>query len=90
MLISSDGDLLHRVLDLAVVDPVAGRAARIVAGDQVEALPEQFGHQQAAVHLLQHAAEIVRAGLYDLILVAPRAAGGLQPELACRIRGSRR
>jgi hypothetical protein len=46
--IAGDGDFLHRVGDLAVLDPVAGGAARVVAGDVVDAVAEQFGDQQAA------------------------------------------
>jgi hypothetical protein len=41
--------------DLAVLDPVAGSAARIVAGHVIDALAEQFGHQQAAAHFLEQA-----------------------------------
>jgi len=37
------GDLLDRKLDLAAVDPVACGTARVVAGDEIDALPEQFG-----------------------------------------------
>src|SRR5688572_16868177 len=56
--VAGDGDLLHRVADLAALDPVAGGAARIVSGDEVDAVAEQLGHQQPGAHLAQHAAEI--------------------------------
>jgi hypothetical protein len=39
-------------LDLAVLDPEASGTTGIVAGDVVDAVAEQFGDQQSAVHLL--------------------------------------
>ena len=74
--VAGDGDLLHRVADLAALDPVAGGAARVVAGDQVDALAEQLGHQQPAPHLAQHAAEIRAAA------AAPPGCGG-RPRCRC-------
>src|SRR5262245_20807983 len=44
--VAGDGDLLHREADLAALDPVAGGAARVVAGDEVDALAEQLGDEQ--------------------------------------------
>src|SRR5690606_4977375 len=44
---AGDGDLVHRVRDGAVLDPEAGRAAGIVAGDGIGALAHQLGHHQA-------------------------------------------
>ena len=48
--IAGDGYLLHRELDLAVLDPEARRATGLVTGNQVQALPHQFGDQQTAAH----------------------------------------
>src|SRR3954471_2249827 len=44
--ITGDGDLLHRIADLAAFDPVAGGAARVVAGDEVDAVAEELGDEQ--------------------------------------------
>src|SRR3712207_5417751 len=49
--IAGDGDLLDREADLAALHPVAGRAARIIAGDQVHALAHELGDEQAFVHM---------------------------------------
>ena len=51
--IAGDRDLVHGIGDRAVLDPEAGRAARVVAGDAVDALPHQLGHDQAAIHPAQ-------------------------------------
>src|SRR5512138_3504550 len=49
--VAGDGDLLHGVANYAALDPVARRAARIVAGNEVDALAEELGHQQSGAHL---------------------------------------
>src|SRR5690606_35122950 len=46
--VAGDGEPVHRVADPAILDPEAGRTARIVAGDGVHALPHQFVHQHPA------------------------------------------
>ena len=85
-----DRDFFHRILDLAVLDPEARRAARIVARHVVDALPHQFGQQQARAELLQHRLEVVlRTRLRTAqrqVVRAARVAGGLHAELARRIR----
>src|SRR5690606_12719236 len=48
--VASDGHLLHRELDLAILDPVTTSTTRIIAGDQVQALAHQLSHQQATPH----------------------------------------
>ena len=45
--IRRDGDLRNRIRELAVLNPQAGGAARIVAGYDVDALADQFGDIQA-------------------------------------------
>ena len=57
--IARDGDLLHRIGDLAALHPEAGGTARVVAGDLIDAHAEQLGHQQAAVELAQQVSEAV-------------------------------
>ncbi len=61
--VAGDGDFLHRIRDLAVLDPVTGGTARIVASDVIDAVAEQLGDQQPAAHLLQQALEVGASGL---------------------------
>ena len=44
--VGGDGDLADRLGDFAVADHEADRAAAIVAGHAIDALPDQFDHQQ--------------------------------------------
>src|SRR6185369_12398488 len=74
-----------RVGDLAVFHPVTGGAARIVAGDVVDAVAEQFGKEQAAPNARQQAVEVELAGLDDQVVTAAGIAGGLHAELAGRV-----
>jgi hypothetical protein len=84
--VAGDGDLLHRVGDLAVLDPVAGSAARVVAGHVIHALAEQFGDQQAAAHQSRSGRRGSRLpGLHDQVVAAAGVAGGLHAELARRV-----
>ena len=41
------GELLDRVLDLAILDPEARSATRVVTGHAIDALTHQLGHQHA-------------------------------------------
>jgi len=54
---SRDRDLVHRMHQRAVLDPVTARAARVIAGDRIHALPHQLRHEQARAHLLQQRVE---------------------------------
>src|SRR5690242_11137244 len=56
--ISRHGHLFDGKGDLAVLHPVAARSARVVAGDEVDAVAEHLGDEKAAPELLQHAAQI--------------------------------
>src|SRR5690606_11672022 len=49
--VARNGDAIDRMQDLAALDAEARGAARIVAGDGVDALPHQAGHQQAVAHV---------------------------------------
>src|SRR5438876_11670870 len=80
--VAGDGDLLHWKLDLAAVDPVAGGAARIVAGDEIDALSEQFRHEKTTAHLAQHAGKVGSIGAQHEIVMPAGVAGGLHAELA--------
>src|SRR5262245_42649079 len=42
-----DGDLFHRVMDLALLDPETAGPAGVIAADVVDPLPDQFGDQEA-------------------------------------------
>ncbi len=45
--IARDRDFVDRVLNLAILDPVADRTARVITGHTIDALPDQFVDQQA-------------------------------------------
>src|SRR5882672_3967134 len=83
--IPRDGDLLDRKLDLAAVDPVARGTARVVAGDEIDALPEQFGDEQPTPHFAQHARKARTVGLQYQVVVPARIARRLHAELARRV-----
>src|SRR5690606_17156773 len=83
--VGCDRDFLHRVHDLAVLDPESARAARVVAGDQGHTLPHQFGDHEAAAHSLQHPGEIVFAAADEDVVHAAGIAGAAQSELARRV-----
>ena len=69
--------------DAAVLDPEAGRAARVVAGHAVDALPHQFRDVQAAAHLPQHGVEAaLPRPVHQQVVRAARIAGRAQAELA--------
>ena len=73
------------MLDLAVFHPVAAGSAGIVAGHAIDALPHQFGDQQAGAHFLQQLVQI--AGVRGNVQVMyPACVGGTrQAELAAGI-----
>src|SRR5690606_29205931 len=48
--VAGDGQPIHRIRGRTALDPEARRSARIVAGDAIDPLPHQLGHQQAATH----------------------------------------
>src|SRR3546814_6862213 len=75
---------------LAVLDPEARRTARVVAGDRVDAVPEQLGDEQAFAHLAQQFIKTQHAGFDDQIEHTTRIAGCLQAKLARRIRSEER
>src|SRR5262249_47652431 len=83
--IARHGDLLDRKGDLAVLDPVTGRAARIVAGDEVYAVAERLGDEEAAAEVFQHAHEVWPGRREHEVVVAACVAGALHAELARRI-----
>src|SRR6185436_10103436 len=56
--VAGDGDFLDRELDLAAFHPVAGRAARVIARHEVDALAEELGDEKPTPHPAQHALEI--------------------------------
>src|SRR5688500_7694042 len=83
--VAGDGDLLYREADLAALDPVTRRAARVVAGHQVYPLSHQLGDQQAASELAQHALEIRPRGSDEKVMVPAGAAGAGHAQLAGRV-----
>ena len=75
------------VRDLAVLDPEAGRAAGIVAGDRVDALPQQLGHPQPAVQPRQQRLrrQFLAVRLQHQVAHAAGVAGRLEPQPARRV-----
>src|SRR5262245_54084109 len=61
--IAGDGDLLHGIGKLAVVDPEADGAARVVSGDAVDAEPDELRHVQSLLHALDQILRIGRAAI---------------------------
>src|SRR5688572_2304251 len=70
--IAGDGDLLDREADLAALHPVAGRAARVVAGHEVDALSHQLGDEQTFLHMLKHSCEVRPFGAHEEVVMAAR------------------
>ena len=48
--VAGDRDLLHGISELAVFDPESPRAARIVAGDHVDAETDHLGNVETFLH----------------------------------------
>src|SRR6185312_17075261 len=48
--IAGDGDLLHRIGQLAVLDPQASRALGVVASDQIHAEAHRLSDVEPAAH----------------------------------------
>ena len=63
---------MNRVGNLAVLDPVAAGATRVVTGHVVHALPHQLGHQQAAPEAAAQAEKFAR---FRALANAPGDAG---------------
>ena len=78
--VAGDGDLAHRMAELALLDDEAGGAAAVVAGVHVDAVADQLGHVEA----------VVDRGDHRLRRLARRAAasGWWSPATGCR-RGAR-
>src|SRR5262245_6067084 len=51
--VRGNGDLAHRIGDGAVLDPEAGGAAAVIAGDAVDAHADELGHQKPAPHVAE-------------------------------------
>ena len=87
--VAGDRHLVRPEGDPAVLDPEAGRAARVVAGHVVDALPHQLDHEQAAAELGEHRVEIVagprQARRQRQVVRATGMAGGVHAELARRV-----
>src|SRR5579872_618798 len=91
--IAGDGDLAHRISELAFFDPEAGGTPAVIAGDAIDAHPHEFGHIKAGLDIGDELAGSDRAGLEPEIGgggagrgrgSACGMAGGLKAELACR------
>src|SRR5437667_261706 len=78
-------DFLYRMANFAALDPVACRAARVIARHEVHALAHQLGDEKPALEFLQHAGEVRSLGSHHEIVVTACIAGGFQAELARRV-----
>src|SRR5438270_10653354 len=65
--IAGDGDLLDGIRELASRDPHAGGAARIIAGDEVGAVAEEFRDIQAFFDFADDLLRSFRSGLKKVI-----------------------
>ena len=83
--VPGDGDAVHRIGDLPAFHPEPRRAARVIAGDRVHALPHQLGDQQPAAHARHQRRQVAGVGGHLQVVHAAGIGGGLQPELARRI-----
>ena len=82
--VAGDRDFLDRVADLPALHPEAAGAARVVAGDVVDALADQFGHQQPGAQPAQHDLEVV-----FLVGAAGPQASGCRSRPRCRLTSCR-
>jgi len=78
-------DFLDRLLDLTAVDPEPRGTARIIAGDDVHALPKQFRDQQAATHVLQQGRQIHVPGVDGEVMDPSRIPGTRHAQFSRRI-----
>src|SRR2546428_600373 len=83
--VAGDRDFLHGMANFAALDPVARRAARVIARHKVHALTHELGDEKPALEFLQHAGEVRSLGAHHEVVVTARIAGGFQAELARRI-----
>src|SRR5215472_5020134 len=85
--VPGDGHLVHGVLDRAMLDPEAARAARIIAGHAVDALPHELGHQQSGIEPGEEglAAQPAVARRHDQVVNPPGVARGLQSQPPRRV-----
>src|SRR5262245_22612613 len=71
--------------DLAALDPKPRGAARIVARDRVDALPEQLTDDKRLVAILDEILERARGRLHEQIVNAARVPGSSETEAPRRI-----
>src|ERR1019366_7284055 len=60
----------------AVANPDAGRAARVVARDDVHALADQFGHEETILHAADHFLLTLRSLLQIEVTIADSGIAG--------------
>src|ERR1039458_8716839 len=74
--VAGDGDLFDRVGELAVLDPEAGGALGVVAGDEVDAEAHGLGDVEAVLHIADDLFRRERAGLEEEVGGADAGVGG--------------
>src|SRR5207247_9062603 len=83
--VAGNRDFLNRMANFAALDPVARRAARVIARHEVHALTHQLGDEKPALEFLQHAGEVRSLGAHHEVVVTASLAGGFHAALARRI-----
>src|SRR5690242_282481 len=74
------------MLNFTILNPESGRAPRIIARDQIDAVAKQFRHQQPLAHLFHQVRKFKLAGcIQDQIVIAASVAGTAQSQLAAGI-----
>ncbi len=80
-----DRDLVDRMHDLAALDPEPRGAARVVAGHDVHALPEQLADDEALLAALDQLCERAGRRPHEQVVHAARVAGRRHAEPARRV-----
>src|SRR5437867_13293650 len=82
--VAGNRDFLNRMANFAALDPVARRAARVIARPEVHALTHQLGDEKPALEFLQYSGEVRSPGAHHEVVVTASVAGGFKTPLARR------
>ena len=83
--IAGDRDLVHGILDLPVLDPLANNAAGLVTRNGIYALADQFLDDETRAHCRDQLVPAARITGHDQVLRAARICCRLEPQPARRI-----
>ena len=76
---------MHGVTYFAILDPVADRTPGVIAGNGVDAMPDQFLDQQPCPHVGKQGIHALHVARNDQVLCTPGVSRGLQPEPPRRV-----